>query len=130
MGSRISKGITVAFTGSAGGSLTAELLDINLDPVKTDQIDVTHQASADGFRSFLSGLHDGQAVNLTLNFDSDNVRPAYGEAGSLVITLPAGTLKTCTIPCNVEEIGGMDAPLGQKMGENIKFKINGKPVWS
>lgn len=132
MGSYVSKGISVAFTGDASGTLTAELLDINLDAQKTDQVDVTHQGTTDGFRNFLSGLIDGQSITLTLNFDSDNVRPAAGESGSLVVTLPftAATLKTLTIPCNVEEVGNIDAALGEKMGESIKFKITGKPTWS
>lgn len=53
MGSYVSKGISVAFTGDASGTLTAELLDINLDAQKTDQVDVTHQGTTDGFRAFL-----------------------------------------------------------------------------
>lgn len=132
MGSYVSKGISVAFTGDLSGTLTAELLDINLDAQKTDQVDVTHQASTDGFREFLSGLSDGQSITLALNFDSDNVRPAAGESGTLVVTLPftTATKKTLTITCNVEEVGNMDAALGAKMGESVKFKINGKPVWS
>jgi len=132
MGGHVSLGIKVAFTGTSSGSLTAELLDINLDAQKTDQVDVTHQDSEDGFREFLSGLTDGQSITLSLNFDSDNVRPAAGESGSLVVTLPftGATLKVLTIPCNVEEVGSIDAALGQKMGESIKFKITGKPAWS
>lgn len=132
MGGHVSLGIKVAFTGTSSGSLTAELLDINLDAQKTDQVDVTHQDSEDGFREFLSGFSDGQSITLALNFDSDNVRPAAGESGTLVITLPftTATLKTLTIKCNVEEVGDMDAALGAKMAESIKFKINGKPVWS
>lgn len=128
----VSKGITVAFTGDDSGTLTAQLLDINKDPIKTDQIDVTHQGTTAEIRDFLSGLHDGQSITLTLNFDSDNVRPTQGEAGDLVVTLPftTATLKTLTIPCNVEEVGNIDANLGAKMGEAIKFKITGLPVWS
>ena len=132
MGSYVSKGISVAFTGDLSGTLTAELLDIKLDAQKTDQVEVTHQASADAFKEFLSGFSDGQSITLALNFDSDNVRPAAGESGTLVITLPftTATLKTLTIKCNVEEVGDMDAALGAKMAESIKFKINGTPVWS
>lgn len=131
MGGFISLGIKVAFTGDSSGSLTAELLDINKDGEKTDQLDVTHQESADGFKEFLSGLTDGQSITLSLNFDSDNVRPSNGESGSLAITLPftSATLRVLTIPCNVEEVGNIDAALGQKMAEQIKFKITGKPTW-
>jgi len=125
-------GISVAFTGDDGGSLTAQLLDINKDTEKTDQIDTTHQLTLDEFREFISGLTDGQSIALLLHFDSDNVRPGNGEAGILVITLPFTgiTLDTLTISCNVEEKGDMDAKLGAKMTENLKFKITGKPVWS
>jgi len=132
MGSYVSIGIQAAFVGDDSGVLTAELLDINKDSEKTDQVDVTHQESEDGFREFLSGLHDGQSITLTLNFDSDNDRPANGEAGTLTITLPfsSATNKTLTMRCNVEEMADRDAALGQKMGETIKFKINGKPEWS
>ena len=132
MGSYVSKGISVAFTGDDSGTLTAELLDITLDAQKADQVDVTHQGTTDGVRDFLSGLVDGQSITLALNFDSDNVRPAAGEAGTLVVTLPftTATLKTLTIACNVEEVGGMEAALGAKMAETIKFKITAKPTWS
>ena len=40
MGSYVSKGISVAFTGDASGTLTAELLDINLDGLLRVQVDV------------------------------------------------------------------------------------------
>lgn len=127
-----SLGIVVAFTGDDSGSLTAQLLDIMKDAEKTDQLDVTHQATSDNFRDFISGLHDGQSITLALNFDSDNTRPANGEAGDLTITLPftGATLKVCTIPVNVEEMGDIDAKLGAKMAESIKFKVTGIPVWT
>lgn len=132
MSSYVSVGITATFTGDNSGVLTAQLLDITKDAEKTDQVDVTHQSSTDAYREFLSGLTDGQSITLTLNFDSDNVRPAVGENGSLVITLPfsAATLKTLTMNANVEESRNIDAALGQKMAEQIKFKICGKPAWT
>lgn len=132
MGSYVSIGITATFTGDDSGVLTAELLDITCDAEKTDQIDVTHQGSTDGYREFEVGLIDAQSVTLTLNFDSDNVRPAAKEKGTLVITLPfsSATLKTCTMPVNVEESRNVDAALGQKMAEQIKFKVTGKKVWT
>jgi hypothetical protein len=132
MGSFVSSGISVVFTGDDSGTITAELVDVVKDPTKTDQVDVTHQESSDEHREFLSGLSDGQSITLLLNMDPDNVRPAEGESGSLVITFTWSgiTLNTLTITCNVEEIGDIQAALGEKVTESIKFKISGKPAWS
>lgn len=129
----VSQGVTVAFTGDDSGTLTAQLVDITVDATKTDQVDVTYQGTTNQIRDFISGLHDGQSVTLLLNFDPDNVRPALGEAGDLVFSFGAWagtTLNTLTIPCNVEELGDIQATLGDKVTESIKFKVTGAKAWS
>lgn len=129
----VSQGVTVAFTGADSGTLTAQLVDITVDATKTDQVDVTYQGTTNQIRDFISGLHDGQSVTLLLNFDPDNARPALGEAGTLVFTFSAWTgvtLNTLTIPVNVEELGDIQATLGDKVTESIKFKVRGAKAWS
>jgi len=132
MGALISTGISVVWAGDDSGTLTAELLQPSKDPDKADQIDVTHQGTSGGYRDFLSGLVDGQAVTLDLHFDTDNVRPSAGEAGDLTFTFTNTgiTLNTLAIPANVEEVGGFSGSLGDKMAEAIKFKVTGAPAWS
>jgi hypothetical protein len=132
MAANLSIGISVTFTGDDSGTLTAQLIQPQMDPMKSDQVDITHQGTANQIRDFMSGLADGQSLTLDLLFDSDNVRPARGEAGDLVITFSnvGMTLNTLTIPCNVEEVGGFSGSLGDKMTETVKFKVTGLPVWS
>lgn len=131
MGSHLSTGITVSFTGDDGGTITAELLDVTKEAEKTDSIEVTHQGTAGRLKEFMAGLTDLSAISLLLHFDPDNVRPANGEAGTLVLVLAnAGiTLDTLTLTGFFEEMGDMDAKLGQKITENMKFKVN-TAAWS
>jgi len=131
MSAYLSAGITVAFTGASGGSITAELLDVAKDPAKTDSLETTHQGTANLLKSYMSGFTDLQSISLLLHFSPDNVRPASGESGTLVLVLAnAGlTLKTLTMTGFFEELGDLDAKLGQKMSENMKFKIN-TAAWS
>lgn len=131
MGSLLSTGITVTFTGADSGSLSAELLDVTKEAEKTDSIEVTHQSTANLLKEFMAGLTDKAAISLLLHFDPDNTRPGNGESGSLVLELAnAGiTLNTLTLTGFFEELGDMDAKLGQKMTENMKFKIN-TSTWS
>jgi hypothetical protein len=126
MGSFLSTGMSVVFTGADSGSLTAELLDVTKEAEKTDSVEVTHQGTANSLKEFMAGLTDVGAISLLLHFDPDNVRPANGESGSLVLTLTNSgiTLDTLTLTGFFEELGDMDAKLGQKMTENMKFKIN------
>jgi len=131
MGSLLSSGISVAFTGDDSGSITAELLDVLKDAEKTDSIETTHQGTSNSLKEFMAGLTDLQSIALLLHFDPDNVRPGNGESGSLVVTLTNTgiTLNTLTLTGFFEELGDMDAKLGQKMSENMKFKIN-TVAWS
>ena len=132
MGALISTGISAVWTGDDSGTITAQLLDIEKDPDKADQVDVTYQGTSGVHRDFLSGLVDGQSITLNLHFDTDNVRPVAGEAGDLVVTFTNTgiTLNTLTIPANVEEVGAISGGLGDKMTEAVKFKVTAIPVWS
>jgi len=131
MTSLLSTGITVVFTGDDSGTLTGELLDVVKETEKTDSIEDTHQGTANSLKSFFAGLTDLSSISLLLHFDPDNDRPGRGEAGSLVITLAnaGATLNTLTLVGFFEEQGDIDAKLGQKMTENVKFKIN-TAAWS
>jgi len=131
MGSYLSTGISLVFTGDDSGSITAELLDVVKDAEKTDAIDATHQGTSNSLREFMAGLTDLQSLSLLLHFDPDNTRPGRGESGTLVVTLANTgiTLNTLTLTGFFEEIGDMDAKLGQKMSETMKFKIN-TAAWS
>jgi hypothetical protein len=59
----ISTGITVSFS-----TLSAELLDLTGSGEVADQVDVTHQASTNQWREFLSGLKDGGEYTWTLHY--------------------------------------------------------------
>lgn len=127
----LSTGISVAFTGDDSGSITAELLDVTKDAEKTDEIEVTHQGSSNLLKEFMAGLTDMGSISLLLHFNPDNTRPANGESGSLVLTLTNSgiTLNTLTLTGFFSELGDMDAKLGAKVSENMKFKVN-TAAWS
>jgi hypothetical protein len=120
--SYISTGITVSF-----GSLTAKLLDVNTSGETADQVEVTHQTSADEYKEFLSGLKDGGDITLVLHIGG--TIPAVGTQDSLVITFPTGA-GTFTATANLQKVKEISASLGERIIENVGFKITGKPVWS
>lgn len=118
----ISTGITVSF-----GTLSGELLDVSASGETADQVDVTHQASTEQWREFLSGLKDGGDCTLTLHLGG--TIPATGTQDSLIITFPTGA-GTWTATANKQKGKEISASLGDKIIETVGFKITGKPVWT
>jgi len=122
MAAYVSTGITVSFS-----TLSAELLDLTSSGETAEAVDSTHQASTDQYREFIEGLKDGGEHTWTLH--CGGTIPAVGTSDSLVITLPTGA-GTCTVTALLTKVKGLNAPLGDKIVEEITFKTSGKPVWS
>lgn len=112
-------------------TLDADLQDINLGGDTADQVDMTHQGSADNAREFLSGLVDGGEVTLTLLFDSDKTIPATGTNGlTLTVTWPTGMSNKYEATVNVQSVGDVVGTLGDKMLQSVALKVTGLANWS
>ena len=118
----VSVGITCTFS-----TLSAKLLDLSTTGHSADSVDVTHQASTEYWREFLSGLLDSGEVTWTVHVGG--TVPEVGTSDTLVVTLPsgAGTLTAEAILTKRKELG---ATLGDKIVETITFKMTGKPAWT
>lgn len=118
----ISTGITVSFS-----TLSGELLDYSSSGESADMVDVTHQASTEEWREYLAGLKDGGEHTWTIH--CGGTIPALATSDTLGITLPsgAGTLSASAI---LSKNKGLNAPLGDKIVEELTFKITGKPTWT
>jgi hypothetical protein len=120
----IATGITVAF-----GTLTGELHGVRYSGEKTDFIDVSHQASANGYKDFKAALTDPGEIILAMSFDPDAVVPATkGVAAALIVTFPSGATKKFSAQA-IYGGRGFDGTLGAKMVSDLTFKISGKPNW-
>lgn len=118
----ISTGVTVSFS-----TLSAELLDLTTSGETAEQVDVTHQASTNEWREFLSGLKDGGEVTWTLH--CGGTIPALGTQSALTVTLPSGA-GTLTATANLSKVKGLNAPLGDKIVEEVTFKVTTEPSWA
>lgn len=119
----ISTGITVSF-----GTLSAELLDVTASGETADMVDVTHQTSTDQWREFLSGLRDGGDCTLTLHLGG-TVPTVGGDSDTLVVTFPTGA-GTWTATALLQKRKGVSGNLGDKLIEEVGFKLTGVPVWA
>lgn len=119
----ISTGITVSF-----GTLSAELLDLTTTGESADTVDVTHQTSTSQWREFLAGFKDGGEVTWTLHCGG-TVPAVGGDADTLGVTLPSGA-GTLSVSAILSKRKALNAPLGDKIVEEITFKCTGVPTWS
>lgn len=118
----ISTGITVSFS-----TLSGELLDINIPGESADMVDVTYQASTNEWREYLAGLKDGNEVTISLHAGA--TIPAVATSGTLTITFPTGA-GTFTASALLSKGRGASATLGDKITDELTFKITGEPEWS
>lgn len=118
----VSTGITVSF-----GALSAELLDVTASGETADQVDVTHQASISQWREFLNGLKDGGDCTLTLHLGG--TVPALATQDTLTVTFPTGA-GTWAATANLQKRRGVSGNLGDKLIEEVGFKITGVPTWT
>lgn len=122
MAAYVSTGVTVTFS-----TLSGELLDYTASGEVAETVDVSHQASSDTYREFTTGFCDGGEHTWTIH--AGGTIPAVGTSGTLAVTLPsgAGTLSATAL---LTKVKGLNAPLGDKIVEELTFKVTGKPTWS
>lgn len=118
----ISTGITVTFS-----TLSGELLDLTSSGETADTVDVTHQASTNEWREYLAGLKDGGEYTWTVH--CGGTIPALATSDTLGITLPTGA-GTLSVTAILSKVKGLNAPLGDKIVEELTWKVTGEPSWS
>lgn len=102
----------------------------------SDDIEVTHHSSADGFKEFIQGLRDAGEVNIEGNFDPSDAGQASLLADYLtgivrtgLITYPNTLASTWTFSAYVKSFTP-SSPLGDKMGYTATVRITGKPTFA
>lgn len=108
------------------------LTDVNIGGVDVNMIDVTDQASTDGWKEFVGGLKDGGQVELTGNFKSvddgqSELRGNPGETAAWELTFSNGAKASGNAV-----IGGYNVtnPLDNKVGFTCSLKITGKTTYT
>ena len=120
--SYVSVEITVTFS-----TLSAKLLDLSTTGHTAETVDVTHQASTDQWREHLEALKDGGEVTWTVHVGG--TVPEVATNAELVVTLPTGA-GTLTVMAILTKRKGLSATLGDKIVEELTWKLTGKPAWT
>jgi predicted secreted protein len=110
--------------------LVGGLTDITPGGVDVTNIDVTAHDSSGGWREFVGGLTDGGTLELTGNYDQDNVgqvelRDERGEVAAIIVTFSDGSTSTFSAV-----VGGFNLsnPLDDKIEFSCSLKVTGAIV--
>ena len=122
-------------TLTRGGSLIAELTNIDGPELSRDTIDVTSHDSANDYKEFIGGLKDGGEIALEGNFIPGDTNGQIGlqidfEAGtvqSFVMTFPTAMATTWTFSGVVTKFK-TSAPHDDKAKFSASIKVSGKPA--
>lgn len=133
--------------------LVAEVVSITPPQLSKDTPDVTHMASPDGYREFISGLRDGGEVSLELNYvPADATQNLLREdinvsnSPSLILDFqnqaylygnnsPASEYRVIFPDNSMVQFEGYvnsmspAVPLDDKMNLSVGLKVTGKPTW-
>ena len=111
-----------------------EVNSISMPSIARDAVEVTHMSSSQKWREFIAGLKDGGEVSADINFIPGSVGTTLllaqldqDEPTVVQITLPttpAYKWTASTILTGFES----EAPVDDKMGGTVTFKITGKPT--
>jgi hypothetical protein len=114
--------------------VVAEVTSLGLPQQKTTAIEVTNESSANAFREFIAGLHDGGEVNVGFNFIPGDTTGqvamatdfAAGTVRTAVLTMTTAAA-TFTFSAFLTSFGLSGDLDGQLKGE-ATMRITGKPV--
>ena len=122
-------GITFDFGGL---SCSPKIIDVDWDGRKVESIDPTHQGTADGERTYMSGsLKDNGSFKLTIEWAADDQPPVGSDsADTYSVTWPvheSGHTQGAKdeFDAFIEEASG-NFKLGEKMVQTITIKVAGK----
>ncbi len=123
-------GATLTWNGTA----IAEVINFGMPGIKTTMIDVSNEDSANAFKEYIAGMHDGGQLALECNLlvsDTNGqiameVDALAGTARSVVITFSGGTSTwTATCLCSDWQPSGV---LDGQLKVAMTLKVTGKPV--
>jgi len=102
----------------------------------SDDIEVTHYTSDDGYKEYIQGLRDGGEVTVEGNFVPTDAGQASlitdfeaGTKRTFVVTLPNAAASTWTGTAYVKGFT-QSSPIGDKLGFVATLKISGKPTFA
>lgn len=102
----------------------------------SDDIEVTHYTSDDGYKEYIMGLRDGGEVTIEGNFIPSDAGQASliadfttGVKRTAIVTLPNTDASTWTFTAYVKGYTN-NIPLGDKLGFVATVKISGKPTFA
>jgi hypothetical protein len=131
MGANKGFGTTISIGGTNIGVLTS----ITSPEISTDTIETTVLDTANAYRTFIAGLHDGGEVSFSGYYDaSDAGQTALltahdnGTVSNFVITFPATIGATWTFTGVVTKLSTGEANLDDPLGFEVTVKVTAKPV--
>lgn len=137
-------GVTLSRGNGASPELftdIAEVTDISGPGLARDAVEVTHTASPNRWREFISGLKDGGEVSLTMNHLPNNATQAAASGGlvgefattdgdtpsNYRLSFPTSPAVLWTLPCIVTAFEPA-TPIDEAMAATATFKVSGEPT--
>lgn len=126
-----SYGSTLGY-GSASTSFTnlTDVVDIDIDGFKVASTKTTHLLSPNAFHEYTPGLGDAGMLTLTINYDKTTYNTLYGFVRTLkwwkVTAADSGNF---ICQGHIEELP-VKIPDDDRMTDNIKIKLTGKPTFA
>lgn len=116
--------------------VVAEVNTVGDISLTSDDIEVTHYTSDDGYKEYIQGLRDGGEITVTGNLLSGDAGQASfiadintGVKRTGIVTLPNTDASLWTFTAYVK--GFMHTfPIGDKLGFEATIKISGKPTFT
>jgi hypothetical protein len=123
-------------TISIGGVAIGTLVSVASPELSTDTIETTVLDTANAYRTFIAGLHDGGEVSISGYYDAGDAGQAAlltahdaSTVGTFVITFPASTIgATWTFSGIVTKLKTGEANLDDLLGYEASIKVTAKPV--
>jgi len=114
----------------------AELNNIGGPTLRTETIDATSFASANAYREFIAGLHDGGEVSIAGNFIPGDTTGQIamstdfhaGTARTCVVTFPTAAATTWTFTGLITSLEIAVGDVAGKLNFTATIKVSGKPV--
>lgn len=127
----------IADTATTSITALAEITSISGPGMEAGDIDISHMASPDGFREFISGLVDAGQIDVELNYTADeatNLQSYWRTNKTWGVEFPDSTSTTAGDRSQFTFGGylkstGYEIPLDDKASVAASVKISGKPTF-
>lgn len=83
------------------GTFNGSINSISCDGASIDQIDTSHMASPNDWRTFISGLRDGGTITVVSHYDPEATDPPIPGDEGVAVKIDAGGTLGITASCNV-----------------------------